>query len=92
MYEETADREQLAPQEVEHLVEMLESRAWEVLVDLQERYIGNVATRVLETSPDRDEMLRAQGMKRAFRDLDGVLNRIYRAAKEERSEKELKDV
>lgn len=86
MYEETADREKLAPQEVEHLVELLDSRAWEILVSIQERYVGDPARRIMETSTDIHEIVRAQGMRRALRDLDGILSRIYKAAKAEGAE------
>jgi len=83
MYEQTADRERLAPQEVEILVDLLDSRAWEILVNIQEKYINDPALRTLQESTDIHEIVRAQGMRRAFRDLDGILSRIYKGAKEE---------
>ena len=88
MYQQTAEKELLSPQEVEILVELLDSRAWEVLVDIQDRYVNDPALRVLQASTDIYEIVRAQGMRRAFRDLDGILVRIYREAKAERAEAE----
>lgn len=88
MYDKTAERwnQLVAPQEVEILVELLESRAWEVLVNVQERYVGDPALRVLQTSTDIHEVIRAQGMRKALHDMDAILNMIYKSAKEEAKE------
>lgn len=84
MYEETAERYNLAPQEVEILAELLESRAWEVLLDVQERFISDPAHRILNTTADFHEMLRKQGVLQAFRELDGIMKGIYNGVKEEK--------
>ena len=91
MYETTAAICELPPQEVEIVVDLLESRTWEVLLKLQDVNIRNPAHTVLQLSTDRDEMLRAQGTLKAFRDLDGVLQGIYEHAKEERAEAKIEE-
>ena len=83
MYEATSDLFNLPPQEVEIIVDLLESRTWDVLLHLQERDITNPAYGILQRSEDLHDMLRAQGTLKAFRDLDGTMPGIYESAKAE---------
>ena len=54
MYETTAAICELPPQEVEIVVDLLESRTWEVLLKLQDVNVRNPAHTVLQLSTDRD--------------------------------------
>ena len=86
MYETTSEICDLPPQEVEIIVDLLESRTWDVLLKLQDKFVRNPAYTVLHLSTDLNEMLRAQGILKAFREMDGILQGIYEHAKEERAE------
>ena len=91
MYETTSEICDLPPQEVEIVVDLLESRTWEVLLKLQDVNVRNPAYTVLHLSTDLNEMLRAQGILKAFREMDGVLQRIYEHAKEEQAEAKIEE-
>lgn len=83
-YPKTSKKRALQPGEAQALVDLVAGRGWRVL----KKYLDQIVTsqtNILNTSDSLEKILRAQGAKRVYADLE---NRILDVVKDARNERE----
>ncbi len=85
-YPKTAELWNYSSIDVERIVQLVKSKAWELVHGMEQR-ICDQALQKLTTADDIKQVYKAQGIIRGFQERDGELQMIFDQAKTEEKEK-----
>lgn len=85
-YPKTAELWNYSSIDVERIVQLVKSKAWELVHNMEQR-ICDQALQKLTTADDIKQVYKAQGIIRGFQERDGELQMIFDQAKTEEKEK-----